>query len=625
MNKPPIRNLRWYIAILLCLATELNYLDRQTLSVLADTIQRELHLTTVDYARITSSFLISYAIMYAVSGRLIDALGTRRGFILFASGWSLANMLHALANTAFQFSFFRFLLGATEPANFPAGVKAVSEWFPMRERALAVGIFNAGTALGSAAAVPLVSAIALKWGWRYAFILTGGLGFLWVAAWTLFYRSPQTHPRLSDAERRLILSDTKGDETIHPEPVSIARLLSRPETWGCIAARVLTDPISYFLFFWTPKYFQQERGFNLASVGLYVWIPYMALTLGNLASGGIPRYLISRGWSVNRARKVTMLVVSSLMPVLCLFVTRVSNPTLAIVIMTAIMFGHAAWGNIILPAEVFPKHVVGTVSGFGGALGAAVGAVTQRYIGTVVQNVSFAPIFAVCSVMYLIALGLVHVLIGELGRIRKLAPASTKQSAPQFNVDTRNDSKRSNAIDNEVEYKDKLRLSSEDIKFLKQLKITAENQKLEGPNMFDKYTEKAKRVLFFARYEASQLGSHYIEAEHLLLGLLREDKRLVNRFVPEPGLQLDDTRERIKPRAPIREKTSTSIEIPLNNEAVRVLNFANEESLQLSHKNINTGHLLLGLLREENTLASEILREKGLILSAVRQSIKGTV
>jgi ACS family hexuronate transporter-like MFS transporter len=419
MDKRPIQNLRWYVAAMLCLASTLNYLDRQTLSVLADTIQKELHLSTIDYSRIASSFLISYAVMYAVSGKLIDVLGTRRGFTIFVSGWSIANMLHGLANTGLQLRLFRLLLGATEPANFPAGVKGVSEWFPMRERALAVGIFNAGTALGAALAVPVVSWIALTLGWRYAFVITGALGFVWVAAWARLYDVPRNHSRLSDEERKLIFSDATAGEG-DSRRVSIGELLKMREAWGCILARVLTDPISYFLFFWTPKYFQQERGFALADVGLYVWIPYAALTAGNIASGAIPRYLIGRGWSINRARKSTMLVVSCLMPVFCLLVTRVSSPALAIALMTAIMFGHAAWGNITLPAEVFPGKVVGTISGFGGALGGVAGAITQWYIGWAVQNLSFAPVFAACAVMYLLALGLVHLLIGELGLIRRL-------------------------------------------------------------------------------------------------------------------------------------------------------------------------------------------------------------
>ena len=416
-TKRPIRHLRWYVAVLLCLASELNYLDRQTLSVLADTIQRELGLSTVQYSYITTSFLVSYTIMYAVSGRLVDLWGTRRGLMIFVSGWSIANVLHAFAGSVMQLSFFRFLLGAAEPGNFPAGVKAVSEWFPMRERALAVGIFNAGTSLGSALATPIVSLIALTWGWRYAFVATGLLGFVWVTIWALSYRLPQDHPRLSETERALILS---GTEETHQQPAPVRQLLGMREAWGCILARVMTDPISYFLFFWTPKYLQQERGFNLADLGKIGWVPFAALTLGNLMSGAAPRFLVSRGWSVNRARKATMLTVSCLMPVLCLLIMRAQSPMLALLLMAAIMFGHAAWGNITLPAEVFPKYAVGTVSGFGGAFGGMVGAITQLSIGWVVQNLSFTPIFAVCAIMYLIAFALVHWLIGELGTIRKV-------------------------------------------------------------------------------------------------------------------------------------------------------------------------------------------------------------
>jgi ACS family hexuronate transporter-like MFS transporter len=412
----PIKNLRWGVAGMLCLSSELNYLDRQTLSVLAATIQQDLHLTDVDYSRVTSAFLVSYTIMYAVSGKLVDVLGTRRSFLIFVSSWSVANMLHGFARTAGQLAFFRFLLGAAEPANFPGGVKAVSEWFPMRERALAVGIFNAGTALGGALAVPLVSFIALQWGWRWAFVVTGSLGFLWVALWGAWYHLPQDHPRITAEERELILSDSRAEPA--PTAVPIRRLLGMREAWGCILARVLTDPVSYFLNFWIPKYLQSERGFSLADIGRYGWIPFAALTAGNLFSGAMPRWLVSRGWSLDRARKATMLAVSLAMPLLCFLVTRVEGSALALGVMSALFFGHAAWGNIILPAEVFPKHVVGTVSGLGGALGGVTGILTQLAIGWVVTNLSFAPLFAAMSLTYLVAFALVQLLIGELGRVR---------------------------------------------------------------------------------------------------------------------------------------------------------------------------------------------------------------
>jgi MFS transporter, ACS family, aldohexuronate transporter len=418
--RTPLRHLRWYIAVLLCLASELNYLDRQTLSVLAATIQRELSISDVEYSHITASFLISYTIMYAVSGRIVDWIGTRRSFLVFVSAWSLANMLHGLATTAWQFQLTRFLLGAAEPANFPAGVRAVSEWFPVRERALAVGIFNAGTALGAAIAVPTVSFIAIALGWRWAFVITGAIGFVWVAAWALFYRLPLQHPRLSESERALILGDHLSPHDTDGTPVSLARLLTLRATWGCIAARALTDPISYFLTFWIPKYLQQERGFTLADLGIYAWIPFMALALGNVAGGAIPRALVASGWTINRARKLTMLVVSCAMPICYLSLPWVASPSVALTLITIAMFGHAAWGNITLPAEVFPTRAIGTVTGLGGAFGGLAGVLTQLAIGLTVQAESFTPVFVTCAVTYLVAFALVSWLVGELGVIKRV-------------------------------------------------------------------------------------------------------------------------------------------------------------------------------------------------------------
>jgi ACS family hexuronate transporter-like MFS transporter len=416
MSERPVPHLRWWIAGLLCLSSELNYLDRQTLSVLAATIQADLGLTDVQYSYVTSSFLASYTVMYAVSGRLVDRLGTRRSFLFFVSAWSLATMLHAAARSAFQLAAARFLLGAAEPANFPGGLKAVSEWFPMRERALAVGVFNAGTAVGGALAVPVVSFVALTFGWRYAFLVTGALGFVWVAAWAAFYFTPESHPRLAASEREWIRAGAGDDAPT--APVAVSRLLGMKEVWGCILVRMFTDPISYFLSFWIPKFLQAERGFSLADLGRYGWIPFAALAAGNIFSGAVPRFLISRGWPLSRARKTTMFAVSVAMPLLCFAVTRVEEPRWALVVMSGLFFGHSAWGNITLPTEVFPRHVVGTVTGFGGCLGGLAGVLTQLGIGWVVQHLSFAPVFAAISVAYLVALAVVHGLIGELGRVR---------------------------------------------------------------------------------------------------------------------------------------------------------------------------------------------------------------
>ncbi len=415
MKPGKIRGLRWYIVILLALASELNYLDRQALSVLAHTLETELGITTMQYAQITSAFLLSYTVMYAVSGRLVDWLGTRKSFSIFVSGWSVATITHFFAHTPFQFSVCRFLLGATEPANFPAGVKGVAEWFPLKERALAVGIFNAGTAVGSALAAPLVVWITLMWGWRYAFVVTGGLGFIWVIVWLLAYRTPREHPRLSDEEKAYIL-EGQDENAAETKLVPWREIFRTRAVWGCVAARMLTDPISYFFVFWTPKYLQQAQGFDLADVGKYSWIPFVALALGNIAGGLIPNRLVRHGWSLNSARKGVMFVASCITPLCCAVIATTSIPALAIGMISVAMVAHALWANMTLPAEVLPRGMIGSVTGLAGALGGVMGILSQQAIGWTVQNVSYVPVFAVCAFMPLLALGAVHLLVGRIGQ-----------------------------------------------------------------------------------------------------------------------------------------------------------------------------------------------------------------
>lgn len=419
-----ISGLRWYIAILLCLTTALNYLDRQALSVLAKTIQDELKLSDIDYSNITAAFLISYTIMYAVGGRLVDLWGTRKSLTVFITGWSIANALHGIARTTMQFSVFRFILGAAEAGNFPACVKACSEWFPMKERAMAVGIFNSGTAIGAALAAPIVSFIAIQWGWRSAFVISGALGFAWVVLWLIVYKLPRHHQWIKEAELQHIEADDKPSDAEPAKPVSMKRILSTKEAWGCIAARAFTDPISYFFIFWTPKFLQQERGFDLADIGKYSGIPFVALALGNLAGGAVPGLLMRRwGWTLNRSRKSTMAVASITMPICLISIIMAPGPFEAVALISVAMFAHAAWGNVTLPAEVFPKHMIATVSGFAGAMGGLIGAFSQRAIGWTVQNVSFTPVFLVSSVMHITGFILVCLTIRELGKVREFPDA----------------------------------------------------------------------------------------------------------------------------------------------------------------------------------------------------------
>ncbi len=412
-----IKGLRWYIVSLLCLATAFNYLDRQTLALLAGTLEKVWGITTIQYSYITAAWLVSYTIMNAVSGRLIDFLGTRRGLALFVSLWSAADALHAAARTFLQFSFCRVLLGASEAANFPAGVKAVTEWFPMRERALAVGIFNSGTAIGAALAAPVVVWITLHMGWRYTFIVGAALSAGWLVAWLIVYRLPRQHPWLHPDELALIEQD-RGPEA-GAKPVPLRRLLARPEAWGCILARILTDPISYLFAFWIPKFLQQERGFDLAAIGKYYWIPYVGLGLGNIAGGLVPGRLMRLGWSLNRSRKTVMFISSFMIAACFILITRVPSPAWALGLLTGAMFFHAAWANITLPAEVFPQRVVGSVAGCAGAISSLIGAVTTLAIGRTVTIGSFTPVFVIYSILPMAGFVAVCLLIRRLGVVRE--------------------------------------------------------------------------------------------------------------------------------------------------------------------------------------------------------------
>jgi ACS family hexuronate transporter-like MFS transporter len=414
-----IKGLRWYVAGLICLTTALNYMDRQTLSLLAHTLNLELGITKIQYSRITAAFLTSYTIMYAVSGRLIDYFGTRKGFAFFVSGWSVVDLMHMFARTVGQFAVCRFFLGIAEPGNFPAGIKAVSEWFPLRERAMAVGIFNSGTAIGAAFAAPMVAWVTLHFGWRYTFAVGAVLGVCWVVVWLLFYKAPQQHPWVTTEELKLIEENQPPAEP--KKSVPLLTILKTREAWGCILARMFTDPISYFFIFWMPMFLQQERGFDMAAIGKYYWICYVGLALGNLTGGAFPAYLQRRGWSLNRSRKTMMFISSLMVPTCFVAITQVPTPVAAISCITVAMFFHGAWANMTLPAEVFEKHTVGSVAGLCGAFGSLVGAITTLATGQIVTVSSFAPMFIIYSALPMTAFILVCLLIRRLGEVRVLS------------------------------------------------------------------------------------------------------------------------------------------------------------------------------------------------------------
>jgi ACS family hexuronate transporter-like MFS transporter len=416
------KTVRWKIAFLLCLISGLNCLDRNTLAILANTIKSEFNWSDADYADITAVFIFSYTLMYAVSGWIVDRTGTKKGFAVFAGGWSLVSMLHAFAGSIMQFSIVRFLLGVTESANFPAGVKSCTEWFPVKERALAIGIFNAGTAIGGAIAVPTVSFLALTLGWRAAFIVTGFLGFVWLFFWIRYYHLPEKHPKISAEEKNLILNDGEEKTEKTPEkPVGLKRLLSRKETWGCFSARIFIDPVTYFILFWIPKYLQDSQGLSLSELGLTAWVPYLTMGLGTILGGALPRYFINHwSWSLNRARKSLMTAASFIIPALCFLLLSGSiSPIAAVTLISGITLAHGLWANITIPTEIYPKNVQATVTGIGGTLGGIMGVISQKLIGATIGGYSYLPVFIYIGVAYLASLICVSLLAGKLGVIRK--------------------------------------------------------------------------------------------------------------------------------------------------------------------------------------------------------------
>lgn len=382
---------RWIVAGLLLLATMLNYADRLTLSVLVGDIRKEFRLSEEDYAQIVSLFLLAYAIMYAGSGYLVDRLGTRRGFALFMGGWSVAQMLHGLAIGKWSLGACRFLLGLAEPGNFPAAVKAVTEWFSAGERSLGVGIFNAGSSLGSAIAAPMAAFLALRYGWRFAFFATGGLGLIWLAAWLAIYRTPAG---MGQGPSREIA-------TTCPPAGRWFDVLKMRQCYMLIVARFLTDPVIYFIIFWLPEYLRRERGFTLAMVGRSAWVPFLFGDAGYLLGGWLSSRLVRRGWALSRSRKTAMAVGAALLPS-AIFAPLVGSASTAIAITCFVVLGHAIWvSNLLtLPADLFPGARVGTVTGLSGMGGAVGGILANLLTGYAVSRVSFLPVFVVAGLMH---------------------------------------------------------------------------------------------------------------------------------------------------------------------------------------------------------------------------------
>ena len=422
---------RWTICGLLFLATTINYVDRQVIGLLKPTLQQQFGWSELDYSHISTAFFLAYAIGLVSAGRVIDRIGTKIGFSLALLLWSVAAVAHAKAAaigavfaptlsavglgasaSVAGFMVVRFLLGLGEAGNFPAAIKTVAEWFPKRERALATGIFNSGTNIGAIVAPLAVPWLTVRYGWPAAFLATGALGFLWLVLWWPLYDAPERHPRVSAREVAYIRSDPP-DPQVH---VPWAKLMPHRQTWAFSIAKGLTDPIWWLYLFWIPDFLYKNYRIDLTSLALPLIVIYQMATLGSIGGGWLSSRLLKRGWTVNRARKTAMLLCAlAVVPIPLAAGARHEWVAVALVGLAAA--AHQGWScNLFtLVSDVFPRHAVGSVVGFGGMWGALGGMVIAEVTGYVLEATgSYLSVFLIASFAYLAALAIVHVLLPHL-------------------------------------------------------------------------------------------------------------------------------------------------------------------------------------------------------------------
>jgi len=407
-SRPVGKNYRWVICALIFFATTVNYVDRQIIGVLAPTLKRELHWNDKQYGDIVFYFQLAYAIGLLLSGPVIDRIGTKLGYALSLLIWSFAAMAHAIVKSVTGFSAARFALGLGEAGNFPAAIKTVAEWFPKRERALATGIFNAGTNVGAILAPLLVPWITLKWGWQWAFLITGAAGLIWLAVWLPMYQHPRKHPRLSSEELAWIERDPPEAATRLPW----RQVIKYPQAWAFALGKFITDPIWWFYLYWTGLFLDAKFGIKLSQLSLPLIVIYLVADVGSVGGGWISSRLIKQGRSINFSRKTAMLICAlCVLPVS--FAPLATNLWTAVALISIATAAHQGWSaNLFtIASDLFPKRAVGSVVGLGGMLGSVGGMLAAKTIGqTLERTKNYLPIFIVAGTGYLLALLIVHLL-----------------------------------------------------------------------------------------------------------------------------------------------------------------------------------------------------------------------
>ncbi|MDQ1159218.1 ACS family hexuronate transporter-like MFS transporter [Sphingomonas sp. SORGH_AS 950] len=412
---------RWKVCALLFAATAINYIDRQMIGVLKPAIQADLGWSERQYADIVFWFQAAYAVGFLLMGRLIDRAGARFGYAIAFGIWTLAHMAHGLVHSVTQFVVVRFALGLGEAGNFPSGLKAVADWFPQRERALAVGLFNAGANVGAIVTPLVVPAIALSYGWRAAFVVTGAFSVIWLGAWLLIYRRPEEHSRIDESELALIRSDPQ----LVSERISWSRLFLVRETWAYAVPKFMTDPVWWMFLFWLPDFLGKRYGLDLKGFGLPLVVIYVISDAGSVIGGWISSRWIRSGWSPNAARKTTMSICGlAVLPIIT--VQYVDGLWLAVSLIGLAAAAHQAFSaNLLtLPSDLFPRQAVASVVGIGGTAGAIGGMLIAKFVGYVLEATgSYALIFTVAGTAYLAALTALHLLSPRLQPAKLSMPA----------------------------------------------------------------------------------------------------------------------------------------------------------------------------------------------------------
>lgn len=412
MNKT--RNYRWRILTLLFFATTINYIDRQVIGLLKPYIAGDLGWSEADYGYIVTAFQIAYAIGLVTTGRFLDKFGTRIGYLWAITIWSVAGMAHSIARSVFGFAAARFALGVGEAANFPAAVKTVAEWFPIKERAFAAGLFNSGSTIGAIIAPIIVSGITIAFGWQWAFIITGALGFVWVAFWLAFYYSPEKHPKLSKEEFRYINQDKEAPSS--GNGMRWIELFKYPQTIAICSTRFISDWVWWFFLFWVPDFLSKTHGINIKEVVLPLILIYAVSSVGGIGGGWLSSKFIKKGKSVDFARKTTILICAwIILPVV--LVSQVQNLWVAVMLIAFAAAGHQGWASNIftIVSDIYPKNAVGSMMGLSGFAGAVGGALSASIVGNILDTGnSYFLIFAVASVIYLVNWGILKLFVKKI-------------------------------------------------------------------------------------------------------------------------------------------------------------------------------------------------------------------